>query len=85
MEKCKDKDLLESLLKEMAGEFPQLSRIFVDERDQYMAYVLQTLMQTNTLAKIAAWRNVRSKCKLFMFSFAPFPCMRRYFLPFLVA
>lgn len=39
VERCKDKDLLESLLSEMAGEFPQLSHIFVNERDQYMTYV----------------------------------------------
>lgn len=44
MEKCKQRDLLEELLREMAGEFPELSRIFVDERDQYMAHTLFSLL-----------------------------------------
>ncbi|CAD5220680.1 unnamed protein product [Bursaphelenchus okinawaensis] len=61
VENCKEKDLLESLLKEMAGEFPQLSKIFVEERDKYMAYVLQSLMQSSTCAKITAWRNCKTK------------------------
>jgi len=41
VEKCKEKDLLENLLAEMAGEFPALSRVFVDERDVYLAHSLQ--------------------------------------------
>jgi len=41
VEKCKERDLLENLLKEMAGEFPALSRVFVDERDLYLAHSLQ--------------------------------------------
>ena len=61
VEKCKDKDLLESLLNEMAGEFPQLSHIFVSERDQYMAHILQSIMQKYTADKISAWANVRDK------------------------
>jgi len=58
VEKCKDKDLLESLLAEMAGEFPQLSKIFVDERDQYMAHVLHSILQKYTAEKISAWSSV---------------------------
>ncbi|CAD5228547.1 unnamed protein product [Bursaphelenchus xylophilus] len=61
VERCKDKDLLESLLKEMAGEFPQLSKIFVEERDKYMAYVLQTIMQSSTAGKITAWKNCKNR------------------------
>ena len=61
VERCKDKDLLEALLAEMAGEFPQLSRIFVTERDQYMAHVLHQIMQKYTEGKIAAWRHCRDK------------------------
>jgi len=41
VEKCKQKDLLESMLEEMAGEFPALSRVFVQERDLYLAHSLK--------------------------------------------
>ncbi|CAG2175601.1 unnamed protein product [Oppiella nova] len=40
IEKCKQKDLLEEMLTEMTGEFPTLSRVFVEERDTYLAYSL---------------------------------------------
>ncbi|KAI6223571.1 hypothetical protein M3Y99_01455900 [Aphelenchoides fujianensis] len=59
VEKCKDKDLLEALLKEMAGEFPQLSQIFVNERDQFMVHVLHEILTNYTANKIAAWKPVR--------------------------
>ncbi|XP_006820890.1 traB domain-containing protein-like, partial [Saccoglossus kowalevskii] len=35
------KDLLEEMLSEMTGEFPGLSRVFVEERDIYLAHSLQ--------------------------------------------
>merc|ERR1712098_559484 len=41
VEKCKDRDLLENMLAEMAGEFPGLSRVFVQERDLFLAHSLQ--------------------------------------------
>lgn len=41
VEKCKQKDLLEQMLKEMSGEFPELGRVFVEERDVYLTYSLQ--------------------------------------------
>lgn len=41
VEKCKQRDLLEEMLKEITGEFPTLSKCFVDERDIYLAYSLQ--------------------------------------------
>jgi len=41
----------------MAGEYPQLSRIFVDERDQYMASGLHTLLRKRTMDKRAAWHH----------------------------
>ncbi|CAE1328771.1 TraB domain-containing protein [Acanthosepion pharaonis] len=43
VEKCKQKDLLEQMLKEMTGEFPALSRVFVEERDIYLAHSLKNL------------------------------------------
>jgi len=45
VEKCKNRDLLENMLLEMAGEFPALSRVFVEERDLYLAHSLQTAAQ----------------------------------------
>ncbi len=51
MERCKESDLLEELLREMAGEFPALSRIFVTERDQYMAENLRNLLRRASYLK----------------------------------
>lgn len=42
----------------MASEFPQLSKIFVDERDQYMAHTLHSLIQRTTIEK---W-NIAKSC-----------------------
>ena len=41
IEKCKDKDLIESMLLEMAGEFPGFAEVFINERDQYLAYNIE--------------------------------------------
>lgn len=41
VEQCKQKDLLEELMKEMAGEFPKFGEVFVTERDLYLCYSLQ--------------------------------------------
>lgn len=41
VEQCKQKDLLEELMKEMAGEFPRFGQVFVNERDLYLCYSLQ--------------------------------------------
>ncbi|XP_076448471.1 traB domain-containing protein-like isoform X2 [Babylonia areolata] len=41
VEKCKQRDLLEQLLKEMTGEFPALSKVFVEERDIYLTHSLK--------------------------------------------
>lgn len=40
VEKCKQRDLLEEMLAEMTGEFPDLSTVFVKERDIYLAHSL---------------------------------------------
>ena len=40
VERCKQRDLLEEMLREMTGEFPALSKVFVTERDQYLAHSL---------------------------------------------
>ena len=57
MEKCKQRDLLEQLLAEMGEDYPHLSRIFVEERDAYMTYVLHNLLINNTIEKRLAWRK----------------------------
>lgn len=45
VEKCKQKDLLEEMLKEMTGEFPGLSEVFVKERDTFLAHSLKHAAQ----------------------------------------
>uniref|UniRef100_H0WTY0 TraB domain containing n=1 Tax=Otolemur garnettii TaxID=30611 RepID=H0WTY0_OTOGA len=41
VERCKQKDLLEQMMAEMIGEFPDLHRTIVSERDIYLTYVLR--------------------------------------------
>ncbi|CAD6995268.1 traB domain-containing protein [Ceratitis capitata] len=41
VEECKQRDLLEKLMQEMAGEFPAFSDVFVKERDLYLCHSLQ--------------------------------------------
>ena len=41
VEKCKEKDLLEEMLREMTGEFPPLSEVFVKERDLFLTNSLR--------------------------------------------
>uniref|UniRef100_A0A1A9WS39 TraB domain-containing protein n=1 Tax=Glossina brevipalpis TaxID=37001 RepID=A0A1A9WS39_9MUSC len=41
VEECKQRDLLEKLMKEMAGEFPAFSNVFVKERDLFLCHSLQ--------------------------------------------
>ncbi|XP_030071933.1 traB domain-containing protein isoform X2 [Microcaecilia unicolor] len=41
VEKCKQKDLLEQMMAEMIGEFPDLHRTIVSERDVYLTYMLK--------------------------------------------
>ncbi|CAK5082651.1 unnamed protein product [Meloidogyne enterolobii] len=44
----------------MAGEYPQVSRILVDERDQYMTQVLHHLLQRGTVEKLCASKKCRA-------------------------
>jgi pheromone shutdown protein TraB len=52
VEKCKDRDLLEGMLQDITGQYPQLSRVLVDERDLFLAYSLQ--LAASTFADIRA-------------------------------
>jgi len=45
VEKCKEKDMLEGMLQEMAGDFPGLSRAFVHERDIFLTHSLQMAVE----------------------------------------
>jgi pheromone shutdown protein TraB len=58
VEKCKEKDMLEQLLSELAGEFPELSLVFVKERDVYMAARLRSLLLGLTQRKLEAKRRL---------------------------
>jgi len=40
IEKCKERDLLERMLTDLTGEFPAITRVFVTERDAYLAHSL---------------------------------------------
>jgi len=42
VEKFKNKDLLETLMLEMAVDYPELEKVIVDERDKFLAYSLQS-------------------------------------------
>lgn len=53
--------MLEELLKQMAGEFPMLSKIFVEERDLYMANALHSLLEKSTFDKRVAWSKTDGK------------------------
>lgn len=53
--------MLEELLKQMAGEFPLLSKIFVEERDLYMTNALHTLLKKSTFDKRVAWSKTDGK------------------------
>jgi len=54
VEKCKDRDLLENMLAEMAGEFPALSRVFVAERDLFLAHSLQLTAESTGGGNVVA-------------------------------
>ncbi|XP_060518607.1 traB domain-containing protein [Cylas formicarius] len=41
IEKCKNRDMLEQLLADLAGEYPAFREVFLDERDIYLTNALQ--------------------------------------------
>ncbi|KFD64364.1 hypothetical protein M514_04397 [Trichuris suis] len=43
IERLKESDMLEELLHEISCEFPSLAKVLLEERDQYMAFMLQYL------------------------------------------
>ncbi|KAE8616065.1 hypothetical protein XENTR_v10008706 [Xenopus tropicalis] len=51
VEKCKQKDLLEQMMAEMIGEFPDLHRTIVSERDIYLTYMLKQAARRTELPR----------------------------------
>lgn len=47
IEQCKQKDLLEELMQEMAGEYPAFRDVFVSERDLYLCHSLEVAARPN--------------------------------------
>lgn len=45
VEQCKQKDLLEELMQQMAGEYPVFRDVFVNERDMYLCHSLQVAIE----------------------------------------
>ncbi|KAJ8918431.1 hypothetical protein NQ315_008128 [Exocentrus adspersus] len=49
IEKCKNRDMLEQLLADLAGEYPAFREVFLDERDIYLTNSLQ-------MAALSKWK-----------------------------
>lgn len=47
VEKCKDKDILEQLLKDLGGEYPGFKRVILDERNVFLAHSIYNWAQNS--------------------------------------
>jgi len=54
IERMKRKDVLETLLSEMGESFPEIRRILIDERDQYLAHKIRTAPGKKIVAVVGA-------------------------------
>ena len=54
IEKLKERDVLEALLAEIGESLPEVRRILIDERDQYLAYKIRTAPGKNIVAVVGA-------------------------------
>jgi pheromone shutdown-related protein TraB len=54
IEKMKTEDVLEMLLSEIGESFPEIRRILIDERDQYLAYKIRTAPGPKIVAVVGA-------------------------------
>ena len=54
IEKMKSKDMLSAALDELAGSFPQLKSIIIDERDRYLAQKIKTAPGEKIIAVLGA-------------------------------
>lgn len=58
VEQCKNKDLLEELMKEMSVEFPAFGQVFVKERDIFLCHNMQMATQYHQQSSRMQPRNV---------------------------
>ena len=54
IEKLKERDVLESLLSELGKTLPDLQRVLIDERDQYLAHKIRTAPGKKIVAVVGA-------------------------------
>jgi pheromone shutdown-related protein TraB len=54
IEKLKKKDVLEMFLSEIGKSFPEMRRILIDERDQYLAHMIRTAPGKKIVAVVGA-------------------------------
>jgi pheromone shutdown-related protein TraB len=54
IEKMKKKDVLEMFLSEVGKSFPEIRRILIDERDQYLAHMIRTAPGKKIVAVVGA-------------------------------
>ncbi|MBW2710087.1 MAG: TraB/GumN family protein [Deltaproteobacteria bacterium] len=54
IEKLKEQDVLETLLKELGKALPDLQRVLIDERDQYLAHKIRTAPGKKIVAVVGA-------------------------------
>jgi pheromone shutdown-related protein TraB len=54
IEKMKQRDVLDTLLSEMGEKLPELRRILIDERDQYLAHKIRTAPGNKIVAVVGA-------------------------------
>ncbi len=54
IEKMKNMDVLEALLSEIEETLPELRRVLIDERDQYLAYKIRTAPKEKIVAVVGA-------------------------------
>jgi pheromone shutdown protein TraB len=55
MDMLQDSDVLTEALKEFAEEFPQLMRPLIEERDEYMVFLLRTLATRCATLACSGW------------------------------
>ncbi|XP_043238532.1 uncharacterized protein LOC122390029 [Amphibalanus amphitrite] len=60
VERCKQKELLEEMLEEMAGDFPGLGEVFVNERDVFLCASLADAARVVPCNTLAGWRPSRT-------------------------
>ncbi len=54
IEKLKEQDVLETLLSELGKTLPELQRVLIDERDQYLAHKIRTAPGNKIVAVVGA-------------------------------